>query len=108
MVSATGLSVGTLYYVRVAAVNTVGSSAWATASNVTACAAASDRCTTLEVSTADEQSGAPITDLDVSWLGPGTATNSSLQRLAHRLLPRRVVHGRGDVRGAARRRDLGP
>ncbi|KAH8064142.1 hypothetical protein JL720_12940 [Aureococcus anophagefferens] len=45
VVYATGLSAGTLYYVRVAAVNTVGTSAWATASNPTAPAAAPDRVT---------------------------------------------------------------
>lgn len=45
MVYATGLSAGTLYYVRVAAVNTVGTSAWPTASNPTPPAAAPDRVT---------------------------------------------------------------
>ncbi|KAH8048885.1 serine/threonine kinase [Aureococcus anophagefferens] len=45
VVYATGLSAGTLYYVRVAAVNTVGTSAWVAASNPTAPAAAPDRVT---------------------------------------------------------------
>ena len=37
-----------------------------------------DACDALAVSTALTRSGAPITELDVSWLAPGNATNSSL------------------------------
>ncbi|EGB04335.1 hypothetical protein AURANDRAFT_67225 [Aureococcus anophagefferens] len=67
VVYATGLSAGTLYYVRVAAVNTVGTSAWVAASNPTAPAAAPDRVT---FSSTDERS-VPDGVAGVSGEGPG-------------------------------------
>ena len=74
----TGLESGVVYYARVAAVNEVGPSPWGVAADPTAPAAAPDACDALAVSTALTRSGAPITELDVSWLAPGNATNSSL------------------------------
>ena len=74
----TGLESGVVYYARVAAVNEVGPSPWGVAADPPAPAAAPDACDALAVSTALTRSGAPITELDVSWLAPGNATNSSL------------------------------
>jgi hypothetical protein len=74
----TGLESGVVYYARVAAVNSEGPSPWGVAADPTAPASAPDACNDLEVSTSLTQSGAPITELDVSWLAPGNATNVTL------------------------------